>query len=160
MMRVAAPGVGTLDVNEVIRGVQRLLAAAAARRGMKVRLQLSPEEMLVVGDRVQLEQVLINLMTNGFDAMAQSETRELVIATRHGAGGVEVSVADTGTGIAVRELPRMFEPFFTTKTEGLGLGLSIAQSIVEAGGGSIEAANRPGGGAVFTFYWPAAEVTA
>ncbi|MFL5505361.1 MAG: ABC transporter substrate binding protein [Gemmatimonadales bacterium] len=160
LLRKELQGVGTLDVNEVIRGVQRLLAATAARRAMKVRLQLSPEEMLVVGDRVQLEQVLINLMTNGFDAMAQSQTRELVIATQHGAGGVEVSVADTGTGIAARELPRMFEPFFTTKTEGLGLGLSIAQSIVEAGGGSIEAANRPGGGAIFTFYWPAAEVTA
>lgn len=160
LLRKELQGAGTIDLNEVIRGVQRLLAATAVRRGIKVRLQLAPEEMLVVGDRVQLEQVLINLMTNGFDAMSQAETRELVIATRHGAGGVEVSVADTGPGIAPDGLSRMFEPFFTTKPEGLGLGLSIVQSIVEAGGGSIEAVNRPDGGAVIRFFWPAAEVTA
>ena len=116
--------------------------------------------MLVVADRVQLEQVVLNLMTNGFEAMAHSERREMVIATRHDAGGVEVSLTDTGPGLAPGELSRMFEPFFTTKSEGLGLGLSIVQSIVEAGGGSIEADNRVEGGAVVRFYWPAAEVTA
>ena len=160
LLRKELKGAGTIDLNDVIRGVQRLLAADAARRGVEVRLELAPDEMLVVGDRVQLEQVVLNLMTNGFEAMAHSDRREMVIATRHDAGGVEVSVTDTGPGIAPGELSRMFEPFFTTKLEGLGLGLSIVQSIVEAGGGSIEADNRVEGGAVVRFYWPAAEVTA
>jgi signal transduction histidine kinase len=160
LLRKELQGAGTLDLNDVIRGVQRLMAATAALRGVQVRLQLAPEEMLVVADRVQLEQVLINLLTNAFDAMAHAATRELVISTTHGAGGVEVGVQDTGPGIAPERLSRIFEPFFTTKAEGLGLGLSIVQSIVEAGGGSIEAANRPDGGAVIRFFWPAAEVTA
>ena len=108
-------------------------------------------------DRVQIQQVLLNLMRNGIEAMADSEARELLIATTvDSAGDALVSVRDTGAGIADDVMSQLFQPFMTTKAEGMGVGLSISRSIIENHGGRIWAEpNRPSG-AVFKFTLPLA----
>jgi signal transduction histidine kinase len=113
----------------------------------------------VHGDRVQLQQVVLNLILNGLDAMRSSEAghRTLVLrATRADAATVEVAVQDSGTGIEKTVLDHIFDPFYTTKADGLGMGLAIVRSIVEAHGGRVRAANNPEGGATFSFTLPVA----
>jgi signal transduction histidine kinase/ABC-type uncharacterized transport system substrate-binding protein len=146
-----------LDLNEVTREVARLVRGDAVARGVSIRLDLAPGLPAVQGDRVELQQVLLNLILNGLDAMRQTsaEERMLVLETvPDGAGGVRVSVRDTGSGIDLDNLDRVFEAFHTTKPEGLGMGLAIARSIVEAHGGRLQAENNPKHGAVFTFALP------
>ena len=110
------------------------------------------EDTLVMGDMVRLEQVVVNLISNAVQAMQDSPVRRLEIGCRRVADSVELSFTDSGPGIAPRDLAKVFEPFYTTKKagEGLGLGLSISHRIVESLGGTLEAANAPGQGAVFT----------
>ena len=147
-----------LDLNSVVADTLRLLASEALSRGIEVRAELRPGIPLVTGDRTQLEQVLINLAMNGMDAMANSAMRCLTMQTRSsGRDHVEVTVADSGGGVAPEHMPRLFESFFTTKREGMGLGLFLARSIVEAHRGRIWADNNPGGGAAFHFTVPLAE---
>jgi signal transduction histidine kinase len=111
----------------------------------------------VSGDRNQLQQVLLNFVINGCDAMeGRQGDRLLLVRTRATAqGGVEIAVADRGTGIPPADLERVFEPFVTTKAQGLGLGLSICRSIVEAHGGFVRAANNADRGATLRFELPA-----
>jgi len=112
----------------------------------------------VLGERVQLQQVLLNLMLNAVDAMNQSkpDLRKLVIKTENDEDrGVKVSVRDFGAGIDETHKDKMFEPFYTTKPVGMGMGLAISQRIISAHGGSIWAENNPGGGATFYFTLPA-----
>jgi two-component system sensor kinase FixL len=106
-----------------------------------------------------LQQVLLNLLLNGMEAMARvsGEKKLTVRTTLNPRGFVEVAVGDAGTGVAPDRLPRLFQPFFSTKAEGMGLGLSIARSLVEAHGGRIRAENAPRGGAVFSFELPACD---
>ena len=121
---------------------------------------MTPGLPLVQGDRVQLQQVLLNLIMNGLEAMAKQsiDNRRLTVRTGlSGDGQVEVSVADSGPGIDAQSLPRVFEPFFTTKPNGIGMGLAICRKILEAHHGRIWGENAPGGGAVFRFSLPAAE---
>ena len=109
---------------------------------------------LVFGDRIHVQQVLLNLVLNGMDAMAAVPEQQRVLCfktTTVGAGIVAVSVRDRGPGIARDKLARIFDPFFTTKQEGMGLGLSIARSLIEAHGGRIWAENNADGGATFSF---------
>jgi C4-dicarboxylate-specific signal transduction histidine kinase len=110
----------------------------------------------MVGDRIQIQQVLLNLVLNAMDAVsdAPEERRAVVVAVRAGAHGVGISVRDRGHGIAPEHLPRLFESFFTTKHRGMGLGLSITRTLVEAHGGRIRAENNPDGGSVFQVELP------
>ena len=125
-----------------------------------VRLALEPVSSLppVSGDRVQLQQVLLNLLLNAMDAMNDSATDGRQITVRIQAAGtqVEVAVSDTGHGIPAGKLDQVFEPFFSTKPNGLGMGLSISRRIIEAISGNIRAKNNEAGGATFTFTLPVA----
>jgi len=145
-----------LDLNEVTSGVVQLLGADATRRGVAVETELAAALPAVRGDRVHLQQVLLNLLLNGMDAMAEmpEPQRRLAVRTASGDGGVEVSVTDAGPGIPPERLPRLFDSFFTTKKDGMGMGLTIARSIVEAHGGRIWVDGNPAGGATFRFTVP------
>jgi len=124
--------------------------------GVRHRLDLDPKGAWVRVDRIQIQQVLINLVRNAVEAMAGSAEREVVIATRAADAMVEIEVADTGAGIAAEHLESLFSEFMTTKSGGMGLGLPISRTIVEAHGGAIRAENRKGGGAAFIFTLPRA----
>jgi two-component system sensor kinase FixL len=145
-----------LDANEVVREVLSLIHGDLVTRNVEVRLACCSGELMVRGDCVQLQQVLLNLIVNACEAMSENEprTRRLRIATHAAAGRVRLSVADTGPGIPADRLDRLFEPFFTTKRQGLGLGLSISRSIVDAHGGCLQAENGAGGGAIFCITLP------
>lgn len=146
-----------LEINLLADDVLRLVKEDATSRRIRITPELSPRLPAVHGNRVQLQQVLLNLIMNAMDAMDQQppERRRLSVATNLAPdGGVEVSVSDSGPGIDPSDLSRLFQSFFTTKNGGLGIGLSVAEKIVTAHGGRIRAENRPGGGAVFRFVLP------
>lgn len=135
-----------LDLNHVIAEVVRPLAQEAVNRGISVELDLDDGLPMLTGDRVQLRQVVLNLLRNGFDACRDSpEGHRLVVLTTRVRATREVGleVRDTGAGIPVEILDQLFAPFFTTKPEGLGMGLRLAQTIIRAHGGSIEGINLP-----------------
>jgi PAS domain S-box-containing protein len=149
-----------LDLNAVVANTLQLLASNARSRGVLVRAELPPGIPAVIGDRTQLEQVLINLAMNAMDAMVNTPpvARCLTVQTKaDGTDQVEVAVVDCGGGIAPDHLPRLFESFFTTKREGMGLGLFLARSIIESHRGRIWADNNPRGGAIFRFTVPVAQ---
>jgi two-component system sensor kinase FixL len=135
--------------------VLTLVRADLLARGVAVTLQLTPHEAWVLADAVQLQQVLLNLIVNACEAMSDrlSGERLLTITTRVLENGrtLECSVRDQGHGISEQALERIFEPFVTTRHHGLGLGLAICRSIVEAHGGRLAAANAPDCGAIFHF---------
>ncbi|WP_437311328.1 hybrid sensor histidine kinase/response regulator [Sorangium sp. So ce388] len=152
MLRKGELSAAALDLDELIRDVVRLMASAALLAGTTVRIELAPGLPRVRGDRIQLQQVLLNLLVNALDAVARHppEARLVVVRTRRADGGqVELSVADSGEGIPPADLERVFEPFFTSKPQGLGVGLAISRSIVEAHGGRLWAEHCPGEGATF-----------
>ena len=149
----------SLDMNEVIGDVATLLRPDAAARHVALHLDVPPGLPPAHGDRVQIQQVLLNLILNAMDALEGmgERRRSVTIAARHDAAeSVEISVADTGRGIAADQLARIFEPFFTTKSKGIGMGLSISRSIVESHGGRLWAENNAGPGAKFLFTLPIA----
>ena len=151
-----------LDINAVVLDVTWLVAGEAQKRSTQLRMDLDYSLPLVLGDRTQLQQVLLNLVVNGLDAMeSTSESRRvLVLRTKtFGSGGIQVSVGDRGSGVSVDQLPRLFESFYTTRREGMGLGLSIAHSIVTAHGGHIWAENQDEG-ATFHVTLPVADTLA
>jgi PAS domain S-box-containing protein len=143
-----------VDLPSTVHQVLRLMAGEALHRRIPIRHELEAALPPVKGDRSSIEQVLVILMVNGMDAMdgTPESARELLISARRVDGDfAEVSVQDRGHGIAAANLPQLFDSFFTTKPEGMGMGLSIARSMVAAHGGRIWAENTPGGGAVFRF---------
>jgi signal transduction histidine kinase len=147
------------DVNDTIRDVVRIVSPEVASRGVVLRTVLAPEALLVRSDQIHLQQVLINLVMNGMDAMEdEPKPHHLTIRTRQSAesGAVEVRVSDSGKGIPEDDITRIFEAFVTTKPKGTGLGLPIARTIVESYGGDIWAENRQRG-AVFCFRLPLAQ---
>jgi signal transduction histidine kinase len=148
------PALQALDVNQVVADARRLLDVDAPRRGVVFEWDLAPLP-LVNGDRVQLQQVIINLAVNAMDALSGQPPprRRVVVKTRCIANQVQVSVRDYGSGIPDEHAGRLFESFFTTKPDGVGLGLSITRSIVAAHGGTIHAENRSDG-ALFMFSLP------
>jgi C4-dicarboxylate-specific signal transduction histidine kinase len=149
----------SLQINPFVEDVFRLVSADAALRKTALAGELSPYLPAIQGDRIHLQQVLLNLIMNSLEAMARQppEKRRLTVRTRRSSdGGVEVSVSDSGPGIEPDNLPRIFEPFFTTKQSGIGMGLAIARKIVEAHQGCIWAENHRAGGTVFRFTLPGA----
>ena len=138
----------TLDVNQLAMDTLRFIEGDAKRRQVTTRADLEPALPVVQADRVCLQQVLLSLTLNAMDAMLETENRQVLLRTRRIDDSIELSVSDTGHGIAADALPRLFEPFFTTKKEGLGLGLAISRSIIEAHEGRIWAENH-GRGATF-----------
>jgi two-component system sensor kinase FixL len=140
------------SIARLIEEATALALVGAKERGVHVRFEFDPRADLVLADRVQVQQVLLNLMRNAVDAMVVSERRELVISSRVQPENIlEIAVADTGPGIAEEVAGQLFRPFVTTKREGMGVGLSISRTIIDAHGGRIWAEPNPGGGTVFRF---------
>ena len=147
-----------LDVNAVVRDVLRLVNSDLLLHGVTAHTHLAGDLPAVTGDRVQIQQVLLNLIVNGCHAMndGNGEERRLVLRTEARDGdGVLVTVSDRGAGILPGDLERIFEPFFTTHAGGMGLGLAVCRSIIGAHGGKLWASNNEGAGASFHFTLPA-----
>jgi PAS domain S-box-containing protein len=147
----------SLNMAELVDEVVPLVHPDAVSRKVRLDIQVPRNLPPVCGDRVHLQQVLLNLILNGMDAMGElpAEARRLKVRARQAdAETVEVAVADSGHGVPAEKLARLFEPFFTTKPKGMGLGLPISSTIIQAHGGRLWAENRPGGGATFYFTVP------
>lgn len=143
------------DVKKLIEEASALALVGAKDKGVRVRFAFAPRLNYVLADKVQVQQVLLNLIRNAIDAMETAPTRELVVATSPAPDNmVEISVADTGGGIAPEIADQLFQPFVTTKSHGMGVGLSISRTIIESHGGSIAPRPNPGGGTIFTFTLP------
>ena len=145
-----------LDLNDVVRDTVEFLSSLAAERKVEMVSVTAPNALPILGDRIQLQQVILNLVVNGIDAMRDtpSEKRIVGIRTSRVENCAELSVSDRGPGIPEDNLKEVFEPFFTSKAEGMGMGLSIARTIVEAHHGQISAENRRDGGAIFLIRFP------
>ena len=132
--------------------------STASRRAfvqnVSVEADLDPGLPSVLVDRVQLQQVFVNLLMNAFDALGTATERRTTITTGKDGTAIHVSVKDSGSGIPVGDIARIFDPFHMTKSSGLGMGLSIARSLIEAHGGQLWAENNKDGGATFTFAVP------
>ncbi|MBM2805649.1 MAG: hypothetical protein HW419_3542 [Deltaproteobacteria bacterium] len=146
-----------LDLAGLIRDVVQLVHSDADLRNIRMSFESASQLPLVRGDKVQLQQVMLNLLLNAFDAMKDTPVNEREVVTRvetKGAGSVEVSVRDHGTGLTSDKLDKIFQPFYTTKREGLGMGLSISRSIIGTHGGRLWAENNADRGATFYFTVP------
>lgn len=138
------------SLSKLLEEASALALVGAKDQGVKVRFDLDTENDLVLADKVQVQQVVLNLIRNAIEAMSESPTRQLVISSSAtGPSMVQVSVSDTGSGLSPDILPQLFQPFMTTKKHGMGVGLSISKTIIEAHGGRLSAAPNPGGGTVF-----------
>jgi two-component system sensor kinase FixL len=140
------------SIAKLVEEASALALVGIKEQGVRVRFQFDPTVDLVLADKVQIQQVLLNLMRNAIEAMEQSAKRELLVSTAPAEDDmVAVAVADTGQGIPEETRSQLFQPFFTTKRHGMGVGLSISRTIVDAHGGQIWAEVNPGGGTVFRF---------
>jgi PAS domain S-box-containing protein len=161
MLKRDTPGLTSLDLNQLIRDVDRIAHGDAVAHDVSVELDLSPGALLVKADNVQLQQVLLNLMLNAFSAMDEAQfngARRLIVRTKSiDASNVLVELQDSGAGIAPENLESIFDPFITSKRDGLGIGLTISRSIVERHCGKIWAANNPDRGATFSIRLPVSE---
>jgi two-component system sensor kinase FixL len=145
------------DVNTVVKEAMELGLVGLQHQGVQTVLRLDAAIGSALIDRIQIGQVMINLLRNAVEAMADSERRDLIVSTQSVDGAVEIVVTDSGPGIAPEVAERLFQPFVTSKAAGLGLGLSICREIVEAHGGTLRAAAGAGGGTVFVVRLPVAE---
>ena len=140
--------------NPIIEEAIALALVGARERSVRVNLDLGSDLPTVLADKVQIQQVMINLVRNAIEAMATVERRELTVTTGRSGEMVEVAVADTGPGLAPEVAEQLFQPFVTTKQKGMGIGLSICRSIIDKHGGRLQATPRPGGGMIFSFTMP------
>jgi two-component system, LuxR family, sensor kinase FixL len=143
------------NVAKLIEEASALALVGAKEHGIKVMISSNPDLPSVVADRVQIQQVLLNLIRNAMEAMEDCEVRELSVGTVVDDTNVLISVADTGSGIPPEIEAKLFQPFVTTKPEGMGIGLSVCRTIVEAHGGRLWIESNEGGGSVFRFSLPA-----
>jgi C4-dicarboxylate-specific signal transduction histidine kinase len=156
----ATPEKLRLKINQVIEDTVRLAEGQAARSDVTITLKLSPGLPHVLGDGIQLQQVILNLLMNGMEAMASVRDGPKTLSIRSesdGAGQIRVAVQDSGIGLSHEVLARLFEPFFTTRAKGMGMGLSISRSIIEAHGGRLWGEDNPSRGAIFQFTLPQAD---
>jgi C4-dicarboxylate-specific signal transduction histidine kinase len=163
LVRKAPPRNDQLDINGTMLEVIALTRSELRRNGTSLQTQLADGLPLVLGDRIQLQQVMLNLILNAVEAMSGSSepARELLIRTElDGSGSVLVAVQDSGPGLQPESLDRLFDAFYTTKPDGMGMGLSICRSIIEAHGGRVWATTNVPQGAAFQFTLPQQEVTA
>jgi two-component system sensor kinase FixL len=155
MMKRSDSELDTVSLGAVASDVLALVKADAVKRGITLEVSLPESIPPVRADRVQLSQVLLNLVLNAMDSVSADATRErkVTIEGRYSGGGarVEVAVVDSGAGIAEELFPRLFQSFVTTKREGMGLGLVVSRTIVQAHGGDLRAENNAGRGATFRF---------
>ena len=156
LLKKSDPEFRPIDMNELINETVVLMTTDVTVRNKVIKTQLHSKLPLIRGDRIQLQQVLLNLISNSLDAMESNhESRELVIRTFcKGPKTIMVEVKDSGCGIPEQNMEKLFRHFFTSKPEGLGMGLSISRSIIEAHSGRLEAKNNPDGGATFYFTVP------
>jgi signal transduction histidine kinase len=148
----------TFDLGELVSELESILRAEAKRRGVRLEISRAPEVLAIMGDRVQIQQVLINLVLNAMDAVADEsgDRRAVVVSVAKGESGAVLAVRDRGQGIAPEHQGKIFESFFSTKGNGMGLGLSITRTIVEAHQGRIWAESGPGRDTVFRVELPLA----
>ena len=146
----------SLDLNDLARDTVEFLSKLAIGRKVELLSAITPDALPILGDRIQLQQVILNLVVNGIEAMrdTSSENRIISIRTSRVENFAQLSVSDRGSGIPEDKLKEVFEPFFTSKAEGMGMGLSIARTIIEAHHGQISANNRDHGGASFRIKLP------
>jgi signal transduction histidine kinase len=157
LIKKAPPRKEVVDLNAAILEVTALTRSQAVKTGVTVSTQLAGELPRIQCDRVQLQQVMLNLILNAIQSMSGVEdgNRELHVSTVSVEPDVCVAVRDTGPGLSPESLPRLFEPFYTTKPDGMGMGLSICRSIIEAHGGRLSATGCEPRGALFQFTIPA-----
>jgi two-component system, LuxR family, sensor kinase FixL len=139
------------DLGEVIAEAMALALGGARLEGLVTEVRVADDARTAIIDRVQIQQVLVNLFRNAAEAMAERGCKHLVVTTRQVGAGIEVEVADNGPGVSDEVLARLFQPFVTTKASGMGVGLSLCRGIIESQGGEISARNAASGGAVFRF---------
>jgi two-component system sensor kinase FixL len=156
LLKKSTPEIKPLDINTLINETIMLIATDAAVRNSVIKTELDANLPLVRGDKIQLQQVLLNLISNSFDAMENSlDSREILIRTlRKDTDTIIVAVRDSGCGIPAQNMPKLFTHFFTSKPDGLGMGLSISRSIVESHGGRLDVENNTDRGATFYFTIP------
>jgi two-component system, LuxR family, sensor kinase FixL len=144
------------DVRKLVEEASALALVGVKDKGVRVRYDFDPRVEFVLADKVQIQQVILNLMRNAIEAMDETEKRELVVSFTPAADNmIRISVADTGSGISPDISTQLFQPFVTTKRQGMGVGLSISRTIVESHGGTIAPQPNPGGGTIFSFTLPA-----
>jgi C4-dicarboxylate-specific signal transduction histidine kinase len=159
LMKKAPSRKERLDINKAIRGAIELTHSEAVKNGVSVQTKLAKHLPLVQGDQVQLQQVMLNLIINGVEAMSPhaAGARDLLIRTaKTRLGGVLVAVGDSGPGVDPANLECIFDAFFSTKADGLGMGLSICRAIIQAHGGQLTATRGAAGGTILQFILPAA----
>ena len=144
------------DLNDVVRETIGVVSSLAVGRKVELTSSITPDALPILGDRIQLQQVILNLVVNGIDAMRDTPSGNRIISIRTSRvdNFAQLSVLDRGPGIPEDKLKEVFEPFFTSKAEGMGMGLSIARTIIEAHHGLISAKNRDHGGATFRIKLP------
>jgi C4-dicarboxylate-specific signal transduction histidine kinase len=151
-----------VDLNEATQEVVALLLSTLQKNRVTIRTEISPDLPLVIGDRVQLQQVIVNLLTNASEAMSgvDDRPRQLVIRTEQDEDDhVRLSVEDVGVGLESLDVESLFEPFYSTKRDGMGIGLSVSRSIIANHSGRLWAASNDGGGATFSFSIPSVRAT-
>jgi C4-dicarboxylate-specific signal transduction histidine kinase len=156
LVKKAAPRTDTININDAILEVMTVVHGEVVKNRIRVQTQLSDSLPRVRGDRVQLQQVMLNLIINAIQAMSglTDSIRELRISTESTKEEVRVAVRDSGPGLSADNLQQLFEPFFTTKPSGMGMGLSICRTIVEEHGGRLWASENEPKGALFQFALP------
>jgi C4-dicarboxylate-specific signal transduction histidine kinase len=157
LINKAAPERAQIQLNDIIEESIALAESQASRNNVSIEIELAPSLPVILGDRIQLQQVILNLMLNGIESMSGVTTRPRRLMIRSRAqeeDGIRVSIEDGGIGVSAENMPRLFEPFFTTRSQGIGMGLAISRSIVEAHGGRLWAESTLNQGSVFQFTLP------
>jgi C4-dicarboxylate-specific signal transduction histidine kinase len=157
LIKKASTEKAPVQLNEVAQEMAALAESQASRNHVRVSMELMPDMPAVLGDRIQIQQVVLNLIMNGIEAMTivTGRERQLTIRTQMEHGDVaRVSICDTGIGVSAENIGRLFEPFFTTRSDGIGMGLPISRSIIEAHGGRLWAESTVGQGSIFHFTLP------